>query len=181
MRDRFTRVLKGHIAIATAVFPDGTSGAQIDAFARRPLWEAGLDFAHGVGHGIGSYLSVHEGPQRIAAPNYPGGASLEPLRAGMMLSNEPGYYKAGEYGIRIENLILIEPLEIAGADPDRAMLGFETLTWAPIERMLIEPALPRRRGTGVGRYLPRSGSGEAVARARSRDAADWLTAKCAPL
>jgi Xaa-Pro aminopeptidase len=139
MRDRFTRVLKGHIAIATAVFPDGTMGGQIDAFARRPLWEAGLDFAHGTGHGVGAYLAVHEGPQRIAAPNYPGGAAMEPLRAGMMLSNEPGYYKAGEYGIRIENLLLIEPREIAGAD--RAMLGFETLTFCPIERTLIEPAL----------------------------------------
>jgi len=139
MRDRFTRVLKGHIAIATAVFPDGTMGGQIDAFARRPLWEAGLDYAHGTGHGIGSYLSVHEGPQRIAAPNYPGGAALEPLRAGMLLSNEPGYYKAGEYGIRIENLVLIEPRDIAGAD--RAMLGFETLTCCPIERALIAPEL----------------------------------------
>ena len=141
MRDRFTRVLKGHIAIATAVFPDGTSGAQIDGFARRPLWDAGLDFAHGTGHGIGSYLAVHEGPQRIAAPNYPGGAALEPLRAGMMLSNEPGYYKAGGYGIRIENLVLVEPRAIPGGDADRAMLGFETLTFAPIERDLIDPAL----------------------------------------
>ena len=95
MCDRFTRVLKGHIGIATAVFPDGTMGGQIDAFARRPLWEAGLDFGHGTGHGVGAYLAVHEGPERIAAPNYPGGAAMEPLRAGMMLSNEPGYYKAG--------------------------------------------------------------------------------------
>jgi Xaa-Pro aminopeptidase len=141
MRDRFTRVLKGHIAIAAAIFPDGTSGAQIDAFARRPLWEAGLDYGHGTGHGIGAYLAVHEGPQRIAQPNYPGGASLEPLRAGMMLSNEPGYYKAGEYGIRIENLLLTVPRAIPGGDPDRAMLAFETLTLAPIERDLIEPAL----------------------------------------
>ena len=141
MRDRFTRVLKGHIAIATAIFPDGTMGGQIDAFARRPLWEAGLDFAHGTGHGIGSYLAVHEGPQRIAKPDYPGGAALEPLRAGMMLSNEPGYYKAGEYGIRIENLLLIEERVVAGADPERVMLGFETLTFAPIERDLIDPAL----------------------------------------
>ena len=141
MRDRFTRVLKGHIAIATAVFPDGTMGGQIDAFARRPLWEAGLDFAHGTGHGIGSYLAVHEGPQRIAKPDYPGGAALEPLRAGMMLSNEPGYYKAGDYGIRIENLLLIEERVVAGADPDRMMLGFETLTFAPIERDLIDPGL----------------------------------------
>ncbi|RSU46168.1 aminopeptidase P family protein [Sphingomonas sp. S-NIH.Pt15_0812] len=141
MRDRFTRVLKGHIAIATAIFPDGTMGGQIDAFARRPLWEAGLDFAHGTGHGIGAYLAVHEGPQRIAAPNYPGGQALEPLREGMLLSNEPGYYKAGEYGIRIENLVRIERRAIAGGDPDRIMLGFETLTYAPIERDLIDPAL----------------------------------------
>ncbi|WP_242096031.1 aminopeptidase P family protein [Sphingomonas sp. CROZ-RG-20F-R02-07] len=141
MRDRFTRVLKGHIAIATAIFPDGTMGGQIDAFARRPLWEAGLDFAHGTGHGIGAYLAVHEGPQRIAAPNYPGGAALEPLRGGMMLSNEPGYYKAGEYGIRIENLLLTVPADVAGGDPGRAMLGFETLTFAPIARDMIDPAL----------------------------------------
>ena len=98
MRDRFTRVLKGHIAIARAVFPKGTTGAQIDAFARRPLWEAGLDFDHGTGHGVGAFLSVHEGPQRIAKT---GTVALEP---GMILSNEPGYYKAGAYGIRIENL-----------------------------------------------------------------------------
>ncbi|MBD8547174.1 aminopeptidase P family protein [Sphingomonas sp. CFBP 8760] len=141
MRDRFTRVLKGHIAIATAVFPDGTCGGQIDALARAPLWQAGLDYGHGTGHGVGAYLSVHEGPQRIAKPDYPGGQALEPLRAGMMLSNEPGYYKAGDYGIRIENLLLVEPRTIAGGDPDRAMLGFETLTFAPIERDLIDPAL----------------------------------------
>lgn len=114
MRDRFTRVLKGHIGLATAVFPDGTLGGHLDSLARRPLWEVGLDYAHGTGHGVGAYLSVHEGPQRIAAPNYPGGAAMEPLRAGMMLSNEPGYYKAGEYGIRIENLVLVEPRAIAG-------------------------------------------------------------------
>jgi len=139
MRDRFTRVLKGHIAIATAVFPEGTSGGQIDGFARRPLWEVGCDYAHGTGHGVGAYLSVHEGPQRIAAPNYPGGGPAEPLRAGMFLSNEPGYYKAGEYGIRIENLVLVEPRDVPGGD--LKMLGFETLTFAPIERDLIEPSL----------------------------------------
>ena len=180
MRDRFTRVLKGHIAIATAVFPDGTSGAQLDSFARRPLWEAGLDYAHGTGHGIGSFLSVHEGPQRIAAPNYPGGASLEPLRAGMMLSNEPGYYKAGEYGIRIENLVLIEPRDLPGGDPDRAMLGFETLTWAPIERTLIEPALltPEERAW-LDRY-----HAEVLAHLGAQldgDERAWLAAKCAPI
>jgi len=179
MRDRFTRVLKGHIAIATAVFPDGTMGGQIDAFARRPLWEAGLDFAHGTGHGIGAYLAVHEGPQRIAAPNYPGGAALEPLRAGMMLSNEPGYYKAGEYGIRIENLILIEPRTIPGAD--REMLGFETLTFCPIERTLIEPSLltPQERAW-VDDYHAKV---LAVLTPEMTDEADraWLAAKCAPL
>ncbi|HEX4694514.1 aminopeptidase P family protein [Sphingomonas sp.] len=139
MVDRFTRVLQGHIALATAVFPEGTNGGQLDAFARRPLWEAGLDFAHGTGHGVGSYLAVHEGPQRIAKPNYPGGGPSEPLRPGMIISNEPGYYKAGEYGIRIENLVLAEEREIAGAE--QKMMGFETLTFAPIERRLIEPAL----------------------------------------
>jgi Xaa-Pro aminopeptidase len=133
MRDRFTRVLKGHIAVARAVFPKGTSGAQIDAFARRPLWEAGLDFDHGTGHGIGSYLSVHEGPQRISKL---GTAVLEP---GMLLSNEPGYYKTGQYGIRIENLILVKPHAIP--DGERPMLGFETLTLAPIDRALIDARL----------------------------------------
>ncbi|MFZ5746408.1 MAG: aminopeptidase P family protein [Pseudomonadota bacterium] len=139
MKDRFTRVLKGHIGLATAVFPDGTTGAQIDGFARRPLWEVGLDYGHGTGHGVGAYLSVHEGPQRIAAPTYPGGGPLEPLREGMMLSNEPGYYKAGEYGIRIENLVLTVAREIPGAE--QKMLGFDTLTFAPIERTLIDASL----------------------------------------
>jgi Xaa-Pro aminopeptidase len=139
MRDRFTRVLKGHIAIATALFPAGTTGGQIDSFARRPLWEVGCDYGHGTGHGVGAYLSVHEGPQRIAAPNYPGGGPAEPLRAGMFLSNEPGYYKAGEFGIRIENLVLVVARDIPEAESP--MLGFETLTFCPIERALIEPGL----------------------------------------
>lgn len=139
MRDRFTRVLKGHIAIARAIFPHGTNGGQIDGFARRPLWEAGLDYAHGTGHGVGAYLSVHEGPQRIAKPNYPGGGPSEPLKPGMFLSNEPGYYKAGEYGIRIENLVLVVEREIPGGE--QPMLAFETLTYAPIERTLIVPEL----------------------------------------
>ena len=133
MRDRFTRVLKGHIAIARAVFPKGTSGAQIDGFARLALWEVGLDFDHGTGHGVGSYLSVHEGPQRISKL---GATALEP---GMILSNEPGYYKAGAYGIRIENLVLVEPRAIEGAE--REMRGFETLTLAPFDRTLIDVSL----------------------------------------
>jgi Xaa-Pro aminopeptidase len=134
MRDRFTRVLKGHIAIARAVFPDGTTGAQLDSFARAPLWSAGLDFDHGTGHGVGSYLSVHEGPARISKL----GAAA--LKRGMILSNEPGYYKAGSYGIRIENLVLvIEAPNVAGGE--RPLNAFETLTLAPIDRSLIMPAM----------------------------------------
>jgi Xaa-Pro aminopeptidase len=133
MRDRFTRVLKGHIALALARFPKGTTGTQLDAFARRGLWQAGLDYDHGTGHGVGSYLGVHEGPQRISkAP------STQPLLPGMIVSNEPGYYKTGAYGIRIENLVLVQPAEAAG---EREMLRFETLTLAPIDRDLIEPSL----------------------------------------
>lgn len=136
MRDRFTRVLKGHIALATAVFPQGTRGSQLDSFARMHLWQAGLDYMHGTGHGVGSFLGVHEGPQRISAANYPGSGWDEPLYAGMILSNEPGYYKAGDYGIRIENLLAIEERDIAGGEA--TMLGFETLTFAPIDRKLID-------------------------------------------
>ncbi len=133
MRDRFTRVLRGHIAIARAVFPDGTSGAQIDAFARQYLWRAGLDFEHGTGHGVGSYLSVHEGPARISK------LGTTPLKRGMILSNEPGYYKADAFGIRIENLELVVAVDVPGAE--KPMNGFETLTFAPIDRRLIAPAM----------------------------------------
>ncbi|MGZ2411996.1 Xaa-Pro aminopeptidase [Sphingomonas sp. F9_3S_D5_B_2] len=136
MCDRFTRVLKGHIALATAVFPKGTRGSQLDSFARRPLWEAGLDYAHGTGHGVGSFLAVHEGPQRISPVGSSQSGGDEPLQAGMILSNEPGYYKTGEYGIRIENLVLVVEREIEGAE--KPMLGFETLTFAPIDRRLIK-------------------------------------------
>ncbi|MEJ2623396.1 MAG: aminopeptidase P family protein [Pseudolabrys sp.] len=131
MRDRFTRVLKGHIAIATAEFPEGTSGAQLDPLARISLWQAGLDFDHGTGHGVGSYLSVHEGPARISKLGH------VPLRRGMILSNEPGYYKAAAYGIRTENLVLT----IAAPEPEGAekpLNAFETLTLAPIDRTLID-------------------------------------------
>jgi Xaa-Pro aminopeptidase len=139
MKDRFTRVLKGHIALATAVFPEGTRGAQLDTLARASLWQAGLDYAHGTGHGVGSFLAVHEGPQRIA--KFAGGqaGSDEPLQAGMILSNEPGYYKQGEYGIRIENLVLVEDREIAGAEG--RYFGFETLTFAPIDKTLVDVSL----------------------------------------
>ena len=139
MKDRFTRVLKGHIALACAVFPEGTRGAQLDTMARASLWQAGLDYAHGTGHGVGSFLAVHEGPQRIA--KFAGGqaGSDEPLQAGMILSNEPGYYKQGEYGIRIENLVLVEDRAIAGAEG--RYLGFETLTFAPIDKTLVDVSL----------------------------------------
>ncbi|KQM86227.1 X-Pro aminopeptidase [Sphingomonas sp. Leaf23] len=178
MRDRFTRVLKGHIAIDTAIFPDGTLGGHIDGFARRPLWEAGLDYAHGTGHGIGAFLSVHEGPQRIGAPNYPGGGPLEPLRAGMMLSNEPGYYKAGDYGIRIENLLLVVARDIPGGD--LPMLGFETLTFVPIERSLIVPALlSDAERAWVDAYHARVEA--LLTPLLDRETAAWLAAKCAPL
>jgi Xaa-Pro aminopeptidase len=133
MRDRYTRVLKGHIAIATAVFPAGTTGAQIDAFARRPLWDAGVDFDHGTGHGVGVFLSVHEGPQRIAKT---GTTALQP---GMIVSNEPGYYLPERFGIRTENLLLVVRTEIAGSERD--MLGFETISLAPIDTRPIEREL----------------------------------------
>ena len=134
MRDRFTRVLKGHIAIATAVFPENTSGAQLDPLARVALWQAGVDFDHGTGHGVGSYLSVHEGPARLSKLGTAG------LRRGMILSNEPGYYKTAAYGIRTENLLLV----IAAPEPEGAekpLNAFETLTLAPIDRRLIDTRL----------------------------------------
>jgi Xaa-Pro aminopeptidase len=134
MRDRFTRVLKGHIAIARAIFPDGITGAQLDSFARQYLWAAGLDFDHGTGHGVGSYLSVHEGPARISK------LGTTALKRGMILSNEPGYYKTGHYGIRIENLVLV--VEAARApDAEKPLNAFETLTLAPIDRRLVMPQL----------------------------------------
>ena len=130
MQERFTLVLKGHIAIATARFPKGTRGVDLDPFARRALWEAGLDFDHGTGHGVGSYLSVHEGPQGIDRQ------AMVPLEPGMIVSNEPGYYKAGAYGIRIENLVLVtEPETVAGGE--RELMSFETLTLVPIDRRLV--------------------------------------------
>ena len=129
MRDRYTRVLRGHIAIDRAVFPDGVSGAQIDAFARQFLWHAGIDFDHGTGHGVGSYLSVHEGPARISK------LGTTPLKRGMILSNEPGYYKTDAFGIRIENLELVVEKVIEGAE--KPMNGFEPLTLAPFDRRLI--------------------------------------------
>ena len=178
MRDRFTRVLKGHIAIATAVFPKGTRGSQLDSFARRPLWEVGLDYSHGTGHGVGSFLSVHEGPQRISPVGSAQSGGDEPLQAGMILSNEPGYYKTGEYGIRIENLVLVVPREIEGAEKE--MLGFESLTFAPIDRRLVDVEMldPEERiwlncyhAHVMARIGPRLSGADL----------DWLREACAPI
>jgi Xaa-Pro aminopeptidase len=134
MKDRFTRVLKGMIGLSVIRFPKGTTGSQLDTLARQHLWQAGLDFDHGTGHGVGAYLSVHEGPARI---NKSDRTALEP---GMILSNEPGFYSQGKYGIRIENLIMVHEAKLVPGG-DREMLGFETLTLAPIDRRLIEAKL----------------------------------------
>jgi len=134
MRDRFTRVLKGHIALAQARFPEGTTGADLDVLARQFLWAAGLDYNHGTGHGVGSYLGVHEGPQGISK------RSKVALKPGMVLSNEPGYYKAGAYGIRIENLQVVTDV-VALSGGERKTLGFETITLAPIDRNAIDHKL----------------------------------------
>lgn len=135
MRDRYTRVLKGHIDLARAIFPEGTSGSQIDALARKPLWDVGLDYEHGTGHGVGSYLGVHEGPQRIS--KFPSGVALQP---GMIVSNEPGYYKTRAFGIRIENLVMVRAVKL-GKGAERRLLGFENLTCAPYDQRLIDPKL----------------------------------------
>ena len=121
----FTRVLQGMIALSRAHFPRGVAGGHLDALARYPLWLAGLDYDHGTGHGVGAYLSVHEGPQRLSR------ISQVPLAEGMILSNEPGYYREGAFGIRLENLVAVRRAQMPdGADP-RDWLGFETLTLAP--------------------------------------------------
>jgi Xaa-Pro aminopeptidase len=173
MRHRFTLVLKGHIALACAQFPVGTRGGQLDILARQYLWAEGLDYAHGTGHGVGSFLSVHEGPQRIATF----GGGDEPLQAGMILSNEPGYYKTGAYGIRIENLVLVVE---RGECEDKAFLGFETLSHAPIDRNLIETSLlsPAERDW-VDAYHSRTL--EIVGPQLDGEAKAWLEAACAPL
>jgi Xaa-Pro aminopeptidase len=173
MRDRFTRVLKGHIAIARAVFPEGTTGAQLDSFARQFLWAQGLDFDHGTGHGVGSYLSVHEGPARISKL----GAAA--LKRGMILSNEPGYYKSGAYGIRIENLVLVvEAAAPAGAE--KPLNRFETLTLAPIDRRLVLPELLTPEETAwLDRYHARVA--ETLAPLLDAETRAWLAAATRPL
>lgn len=178
MRRRFTQVLKGHIALATARFPKGTRGSQLDILARQYLWADGVDYAHGTGHGVGAYLAVHEGPQRIAKPAGGQAGTEEPLHAGMILSNEPGYYKAGHFGIRIENLVVVEPVRIEGAEED--MLGFETITFAPIARNLIVGAmLSPAEADWLDAYhaeVVQKLSPGMVAADR-----EWLAAACAPI
>ncbi|MEJ6395308.1 aminopeptidase P family protein [Gymnodinialimonas sp. 2305UL16-5] len=171
----FTLVLKGMIAIHRARFPKGVAGAHLDALARAPLWATGRDYDHGTGHGVGVYLSVHEGPQRLAR------SGTVPLEPGMILSNEPGYYREGAFGIRIENLIhVVEAPE--GADAHREMLAFETLTFAPIDRRLIDTGMlgPEERAW-LNAY-----HAEVAAKLTPRlqdhpDTAEWLRAACAPV
>ncbi|KPL51425.1 X-Pro aminopeptidase [Prosthecomicrobium hirschii] len=172
-RQRATLVLKGHLAISMARFPKGTTGAQLDTLARIALWQAGLDYDHGTGHGVGSFLSVHEGPHRIAKT---GMVALEP---GMIVSNEPGYYKTGAYGIRIENLVLVtEPETIPGGE--RPMLGFETLTLAPYDRRLIDTALlTAAERAWIDRYHERVRA--AVGPLVDAETRAWLDAATAPL
>jgi Xaa-Pro aminopeptidase len=173
-KDRFTRVLKGHIAMTVARFPAGTTGHQLDALARLPLWMAGLDYDHGTGHGVGSYLGVHEGPQRIAKA-----VNTQPLLEGMIVSNEPGYYKPGHWGIRIENLQVVTPARaIEGGE--RPMHGFEALTLAPIDRRLIEAALL----TADERAYMDAYHAEVLEKIGPHvdsDVRAWLEAACAPL
>lgn len=174
MRERFTLVLKGMIAISLALFPDGTSGAQIDAFARAALWRQGLDFDHGTGHGVGAYLCVHEGPTRISKL---GSAALKP---GMILSNEPGYYQAGAYGIRIENLVTVEPRPRPEGGK-RDLLGFRTLTLCPIDRRLIEASLlTGEERSWLDAYHARVAD-ELTPLMGGAEAEAWLKAACAPL
>ncbi len=173
LRERFTRVLQGHIALATLRFPEGVSGPHLEAFARRALWQAGLDYDHGTGHGVGSYLSVHEGPASLSRAG-----RVVPLAPGMILSDEPGYYEPGAYGIRLENLLLVQAAEGLGAR--KPFLRFETLTLAPLDRKLIEPGLltAEERAWLDGyhaRVLAEVGSG------LEEDARAWLERACAPL
>lgn len=174
MRQRFTLVLKGHLALARVHFPAGITGSSLDAIARGPLWAQGLDYDHGTGHGVGSYLGVHEGPQGIS--KRAGGAPLQP---GMIVSNEPGYYKTGAYGIRIENLqVVTHPTQIAGGE--RAMLGFETLTLAPIDRKLIAvPLLTAEERAQLDAYHARVLA--EIGPQLGADASAWLEQVCAPL
>jgi Xaa-Pro aminopeptidase len=178
MRRRYTQVLKGHIALAAATFPAGTRGSQLDTLARQYLWADGVDYGHGTGHGVGHFLSVHEGPQRIAKSTGGQAGTEEPLVAGMVLSNEPGYYKPGHFGIRIENLVLVVERAVAGAE--HAMLGFETVTFAPLDRRLIATdLLTASEIAWVDAY--HADTLAKIGAAMAGDDAVWVAAACAPL
>ncbi|MCR9221393.1 MAG: aminopeptidase P family protein [Alphaproteobacteria bacterium] len=175
MRRRFTQVLKGHIAVATARFPKGVTGSQLDPLARAALWADGVDYDHGTGHGVGSYLNVHEGPQRIAKAH-----SAVALQPGMIVSNEPGYYKTGAFGIRIENLVAVAAVEEPPEGAEKALLEFETLTLAPIDRTLIDPAMlsaAERRWLDAYHARVLAEIGPQV----EPEVREWLEAVCAPL
>ncbi|MBX7491955.1 aminopeptidase P family protein [Qipengyuania sp. 1NDW9] len=178
MIDRNTRVLKGHIELDLARFPDQTSGGALDALARMHLWQAGVDYGHGTGHGVGSYLSVHEGPQRISKPGgaFPG--TETPLREGMILSNEPGYYKPGEYGIRIENLVLVVDAKIEGSEGK--YLTFETLTHVPLDRKLVDKDLLTDREIAWWNAYHAKTRDILAPQLEGEDLA-WLERECAPL
>jgi len=173
-RDRYTRVLQGHIALATAKFPEGTTGSQLDALARAPLWAMGLDYDHGTGHGVGSFLGVHEGPQRIAKS-----ANDVALKPGMIVSNEPGYYKTGAFGIRLENLVLVKREEMS-QDSNRSFLAFDTLTVVPFDRRLIDlDLLSRQERDWINTYHARVWQClEAKVDAETRD---WLKQATQPI
>jgi Xaa-Pro aminopeptidase len=173
--DAYTRVLQGLIAVSRARFPKGVTGGHLDSLARYPLWLAGQDYDHGTGHGVGVYLSVHEGPQRLSR------TSDVPLEPGMILSNEPGYYREGHWGIRSENLILVEEAApVPDGDPHRAWLGFRTLTWVPFDRRLIlsDRLTPDERGW-IDAY--HAGTLDRIGPRVEGEALDWLKAACAPL
>ena len=173
-RAAFTQVLQGMIAIHRARFPKGVAGAHLDALARAPLWAAGRDFDHGTGHGVGVYLGVHEGPQRISR------VSTIALEPGMILSNEPGYYREGAFGIRIENLIVVTPAPTLPGGDARAMLCFETLTWAPIDRRLVVAKMlaPWERDW-LNSY--HAGVLAKIGPALDQTTREWLSRACAPI
>ncbi len=178
MIDRNTRVLKGHIELDLARFPDGTPGGALDVLARMHLWQAGMDYGHGTGHGVGSYLSVHEGPQRISKPGgaFPG--TETPLREGMILSNEPGYYKPGAYGIRIENLVLVVDAQIEGSEGK--YLTFETLTHVPLDRRLVDKSLLTEREIAWWNAY-HAKTRDILAPQLEGDDLAWLERECRPL
>tara|TARA_Y100000815_G_scaffold176109_1_gene160337 strand:+ start:1932 stop:3737 length:1806 start_codon:yes stop_codon:yes gene_type:complete len=178
MVERNTRVLKGHIQLDMQKFPDRTTGGALDALARMHLWNGGVDYGHGTGHGVGSFLSVHEGPQRISKPGgaFPG--TETPLREGMILSNEPGYYKPGEYGIRIENLVLV--VDAGLADSEGKYLGFETLTMVPLDRTLVDRALLSEAEIGWWNDYHTAVYATLAPQLEGDDLA-WLEEQCAPL